>query len=54
MDDTLFMNMIKTAVEKHGCRIIDVDFENHVLNLDGPDESVAACSRAIAELIDGI
>lgn len=54
MDDTLFLNMVKTTVEKHGCKIIAVDLENHVLNLDGPDESVAACAHAIAELIDGM
>jgi hypothetical protein len=54
MDDTVFINMVKTTVEKHGCKIIDVDLENHVLNLDGPDESVAACAQAIAKLVDGI
>ena len=52
MDDTVFLNMIKTTVEKHGCTIVDVDFENHVLNLDGPDEAVADCARAIASLVE--
>ena len=51
MDETVFINMIKTTVEKHGCTIVDIDIENHVLNLDGPDESVADCARAIAELV---
>ena len=53
MDETIFLNMIKTTVEKHGCKIVEVDLENHVLNLDGPDESVADCARAIAELAEG-
>ncbi len=52
MDDTIFLNMIKTTVEKHGCTIVDVDFDNHILNLDGPEESVDACARAIAALVD--
>ena len=52
MDDTIFLNMVKTTVEKHGCTIVDVDLENHVLNLDGPEESVDACARAIANLVD--
>ncbi len=54
MDDTIFLNMVKTTVEKHGCTIVDVDLENHVLNLDGPEESVDACARAIANLVDSI
>ena len=31
MDDTIFLNMIKTTVEKYGCSIVDVDLENHIL-----------------------
>lgn len=50
MDDTTFLNVLKTTVENHGCTIIDVDLENHIVNLDGPDDAVAACARAISEL----
>jgi len=50
MDDTIFLNVLKTTVENHGCTIIDVDLENHIVNLDGPDDAVAACARAISEL----
>ncbi|MDJ0722607.1 MAG: hypothetical protein QNJ04_13310 [Desulfobacterales bacterium] len=46
--------MVKTTVENHGCTIVDVDLENHVLNLDGPDEAVEACALAIANLVDGM
>jgi hypothetical protein len=52
MDDTLFLNVLKTTVENHGCSIVDVDLENHVINLDGPDDAVAACALAIAKLVD--
>jgi len=51
MDDTMFLNVLKTTVENHGCTIIDVDLENHIVNLDGPDDAVAACARAISELV---
>lgn len=50
MDDTIFLNVLKTTVENHGCTIIDVDLENHIVNLDGPDDAVAACALAISEL----
>lgn len=51
MDDTLFLNIVKTTAENHGCTIVDVDLEKHVIHLDGPDEAVAACARAISELV---
>jgi hypothetical protein len=51
MDDTMFLNVLKTTVENHGCTIIDVDLENHIVNLDGPDDAVADCARAISELV---
>jgi hypothetical protein len=40
-------------VENHGCTIVDLDLENHIVNLDGPDDAVDACAQAIAELVDG-
>jgi hypothetical protein len=51
MDETIFLNLVKTTAENHGCTLVDVDLENHVINLDGPDEAVANCARAIAELV---
>ena len=47
-----FISMVSSIVEEHGCKIIDVDFENNVLNLDGPDDAVDACARALADLLD--
>ena len=52
MDETTFLNMLKKTVENHGCTIIDLDLDNHIINLDGPDEAVHACSRAIADLAE--
>ena len=51
MDDTMFLNVLKTTVENHGCTIVDIDLENHIVNLDGPDDAVADCARAISELV---
>ena len=49
--DSPFFTMLKETVEKHGCKIVDIDFENHNINLDGPDEAVEACSMAIANML---
>jgi len=51
MDQTTFLNVLMATVEKHGCRIVDLDIENHIINLDGPDDQVNACAQAIAELV---
>ncbi|HSO19205.1 MAG TPA: hypothetical protein VLT88_07100, partial [Desulfosarcina sp.] len=51
MDDTVFLNLVKMTAEQHGCRIAEVDLENHTINLDGPDELLDDCARAIAELM---
>lgn len=51
MDDATFINVLKMTVENHGCSIVDFDFDNHIINLDGPDEAVEACALAIAELV---
>lgn len=53
MDDTAFLNLVKLTAEQYGCTITDVDLENHTINLDGPDDTVDACARAIAELAEG-
>ena len=47
----MFLNVLKTTVENHGCTIIDVDLEKHIINLDGPDDAIAACARAITDLV---
>jgi hypothetical protein len=52
MDDTMFLNVLKTTVENHGCTIVDIDLENHVVNLDGPEDAVADCARAISEIMN--
>jgi len=51
MDDTQFFNLIKITAERHGCSLKDVDFERHVINLDGPEEAKALCARAIADIV---
>jgi hypothetical protein len=51
-DATPFFTILKSTVEDHGCEIESVDFDRHVINLKGPDDAVAACAEAIANLLD--
>jgi hypothetical protein len=54
LDETelITLNLIKEAVEGQGCRLAEVDFENLVIKVDGADEDVGACARAVAEILD--
>ena len=50
--DIITVNLLKAAVESKGCRLAAVDFENLVIKVDGDDENVGACARAVAEILD--
>ena len=51
MDGATFLNVLRMTVENRGCSIVDLDFDNRIINLDGPDKAVDACALAIAELV---
>ena len=50
--DTLVVSLLREAVESEGCRLSDVDLENFVIKVKGPDEVVSDCARAVAEILD--
>jgi hypothetical protein len=50
--DTIVINLLKQAVESKGCRLSEVDLENLVIKVDGPDDVVSNCARAVAEILD--
>ena len=50
--DIIIVNLIKDAVESEGCRLTEVDFENFKVKIDGPDEVVGDCARAVAEILE--
>ena len=48
----LMVNLLKEAVESKGPHLSEVDIDNLVIKVDGPDEVVSACARAVAEILD--
>lgn len=50
--DIITVNLLKEAVESQGCRLAEVDFENLVIKVEGADEVVGACARAVAEILE--
>ena len=50
--EIITINLLKDAVEAEGCHLTEVDFENLVIKVDGADQDVGACARAVAEILD--
>jgi len=50
--DTIVINLIKEAVESEGFELSVVDIENLTIKVNGPDEVVSNCARAVPEIID--
>ena len=46
------VNLLKQAVESKGCHLSEVDIENMIIKVNGPDEIVSDCARAVAEILD--
>ena len=51
-EEIVIVNLLKQAVESEGCELAQVDFENNILRVEGPDKFVSACARAVADIID--
>jgi hypothetical protein len=45
------LTIVKNVVEQNGCRLVEIDFENHVLNIDGPEENQARCALALQDVL---
>lgn len=50
--EIVILKLLKQAVEAEGCELSQVDFENNILKVEGPDEVVPACARAVAEIME--
>ena len=46
------LTIIANTVEKHGCKLAEVDLDNHIINLEGPEKNKEACAQALAEILD--
>jgi hypothetical protein len=50
--ETIVVSLLKEAVESQGCHLSAVDLDNLVIKVNGPDEVVSDCARAVAEILD--
>lgn len=50
--DLIIANLIKEAVESEGCQLADLDIEGLMVKVEGPDDIVGNCAKAVEEILD--
>jgi hypothetical protein len=50
-EDHITVNLIREAVEDKGCQISAVDLKKLRIEIDGPDELIGDCARAVADIV---
>lgn len=50
--DVIVANLIKEAVESEGCQLADLDIEGLTVKVEGPDEIVGNCAKAVEEIMN--
>lgn len=51
ISDDQFIQMVNIIAQKHKCNIVEVDLENKILILDGPDDAQVACAIELEDLL---
>jgi hypothetical protein len=51
LTDDQILTIVKNVVEQHGCKLVDFDLENQVINIEGPEEAKAECALALQEVL---
>ncbi len=52
LTEAQLLTVVQNVVEKYGCRIVDIDLDQKMINLEGPDDAKADCARAIVEILE--
>lgn len=46
------IQLISTIVAKHGCKILEMDVDKYILNIDGPAEAREKCVQELELFLD--
>jgi hypothetical protein len=49
--DEQLLTIVQNVVEQNGCRLVDIDFDNHILNIEGSEEAQARCAVALERVL---
>jgi hypothetical protein len=45
------LTLINRIAQAHGCTLTDVNLEDHIIDLEGPDDNKVACALALEEAL---
>lgn len=51
LTNTQFLTFVLEVVEKNGCSLADIDFDNKVIHLEGPEEAKIECALALQDIL---
>ena len=47
-----FLTAVRLITDQFGCKIIEIDFNKHVIDIDCPDDVETDCAMKLAEVFD--
>jgi len=51
MEEAQLLTIVTHIVEQHGCRLVDFDPDNQIINVEGPEEAKTQCAMALASVL---
>ena len=52
LNDAHLLTIVKNTVERHGCKLVEIDLENRILHLEGSETAKIRCAQALAKVLD--
>lgn len=52
LNEAQMLTIVKNTVEQHGCQLVQIDFENKILHLEGSERAKVKCAQALAKVLD--
>jgi hypothetical protein len=49
-DDQL-LTIVNTVVLENGCKLLEIDFDKHILNIGGSEEAQMRCALALEKVL---
>ena len=51
MTEAQFLSLVHQTVEAHGCKVVEINFENGIINIEGPEADKTECAIALQNVL---
>ncbi len=51
LSEDQLLTIVKNVVEQHGCRLVEIDFENQRIDIEGPEDAKSQCAISLQEVL---